>query len=123
MPAFSFDQQQQQQQPGNVFSWIDELQASLPRMTPWILAVVGGLGGFFYASTRGAEDYTVALVAAGFLGGMLLIQLVAFALKALVALIIVATIAVLAYWLFGYQSAHHRGTSPSHMTVQHTSAS
>jgi hypothetical protein len=107
----------QQQQPGNIFAWIDELHASVPPMTRWVLAVVGGIGGFCYANTHGAEDYTVLLVTLGFFGGLLLIQIVAFALKALVALIIVGAIGLIAYWLFTYQASHHQRTNPSPRTT------
>ena len=109
----------QRQQSGNVFAWIDELQASIPGMTRWILAVVGSISGFFFASTHGIEEYTVLLVALGFFVGLLIIPVIAFALKALLALIIVAAIGLVAYELFQYQTTHHhnQGPPPSPITA------
>lgn len=93
-----FNQPFGNQTPGGMFPFFDQMGDGIPPLVKWCLAIVGGVGGYWWGQSH--PDIPLMLpVIVGFLLGLLSPTLALKSLGGLLALAIIAACAYAAFWL------------------------
>ena len=85
-------------QPPPTFGFLDQVGETVHPVVKFCLAALGSIGGYFYASSH--HVFVAFPVIIGFIVGLLAVPLLLLLGKGLLGLLIVAAVAVAAFYLF-----------------------